>query len=97
MDPFTPFLLERGLAGAIGKGPRSSEVRKAFLDQQAIYLVAVGGAAAYLGSRVREVELVAYEDLGAEAIYRLVLEDFPVLVAYDLKGGDLFERGVGVK
>ncbi len=92
MDPFTPHLLEKGLAGAIGKGPRSPETREAFLRHRAVYLIAVGGAAALLGSRVKEMELVAYPDLGAEGIYRLQLRDFPVLVAYDVFGGDIFSR-----
>ncbi len=90
MDVFTPELLKQGLAAAIGKGPRSPEVRDAFRSHDALYLVAVGGAAALLGSKVREVEMVAYEDLGAEAIYRLVLEDFPLVIAYDVFGGDVY-------
>ena len=90
MDAFTPELLKQGLAAAIGKGPRSPEVRDAFRESGALYLVAVGGAAALLGSKVREMEAVAYEDLGAEAIYRLSLEDFPLVVAYDAFGGDIY-------
>lgn len=90
MDPFTPALLERGVAAVIGKGPRSEEVRRSFAYHGAVYLVAVGGAAALLGSRVSEMELVAYPDLGAEAVYRLFLQDFPVVVAYDSRGEDIF-------
>lgn len=90
MDRFTPPLLARGLAAAIGKGPRSEEVRRSFLQHGAVYLVAVGGAAALLGSRVTEMEVVAYPELGAEAVYRLRLESFPAVVAYDAFGGDLF-------
>lgn len=90
MDTFTPELLDQGMAAAIGKGPRSPEVRDAFRSHGALYLVAVGGAAALLGSRVREMDVVAYEDLGAEAVYRLVLEDFPLIVAYDVFGGDIY-------
>jgi len=92
MDPFTPALLERGVAAIIGKGPRSDEVKRSFAVHGAVYLVAVGGAAALLGTRVRSMELVAYPDLGAEAVYRLLLEDFPVVVAYDARGGDVFYR-----
>ncbi len=91
MDPFTIPLLERGLAGAIGKGPRSSEVKKAFAQHRAIYMIAVGGVAALLGSRVRVSEPVAYEELGPEAIFRLEVVEMPLFVAYDLHGGDIFE------
>ncbi len=90
MDRFTPALLERGMVAAIGKGPRSGEVRRAFLEHGAVYLVAVGGAAALLGGCVREMEVVAYPELGAEAVHRLLLEDLPAVVAYDLEGGNLF-------
>ncbi len=90
MDGFTPALLREGLAAAIGKGPRSPEVRDAFRAHGALYLVAVGGAGALLGSSVREMEQVAYSDLGAEAVYRLSLEDLPLVVAYDALGGDIF-------
>ncbi len=90
MDPFTLPLLERGMRAAIGKGPRSREVKEAFARHSAIYMVAVGGAAALLGSRVRASELVAYPDLGAEAIYRLEVIEMPLFVAYDLCGGDIF-------
>ncbi len=93
MDPFTPALLKRGVAAVIGKGPRSLEVRRSFLQCGAVYLVAVGGAAALLGSRVRSMEMVAYPDLGAEAVYRLFIEDFPVVMAYDLRGGDIYADG----
>lgn len=91
MDPFTPALLERGVAAVIGKGPRSERVKSSFAAHQAVYLVAVGGAAAFLGTRVRGMELVAYPELGAEAVYRLLLQDFPVVVAYDARGNDLFD------
>jgi fumarate hydratase subunit beta len=90
MDSFTPALLAQGLAAAIGKGPRSPEVRDAFRTHGALYLAAVGGAAALLGACVREMEQVAYADLGAEAVYRLLLEDFPLVIAYDVFGGDIY-------
>ncbi len=90
MDPFTIPLLERGLKGAIGKGPRSPEVKEAFAKCGAIYMIAVGGAAALLGSRVNASEPVAYPELGPEAIFRLQVEEMPVFVAYDLQGGDIF-------
>lgn len=90
MDPFTPQLASQGVAAFIGKGPRSQKVCQALRDNGALYLVAVGGAAALLGSRVRSIRPIAYEDLGAEAIYELEVEDFPVIVACDLQGGDIF-------
>ena len=90
MDAFTPALLAQGLAATIGKGPRSPEVRDAFRTHGALYLAAVGGAAALLGASVREMEQVAYADLGAEAVYRLLLEDFPLVIAYDVFGGDIY-------
>ncbi len=91
MDPFTMPLLERGLKGAIGKGPRAPEVKEAFARFGAIYMVAVGGVAALLGSRVRASEPVAYPELGPEAISRLLVVEMPLFVAYDLQGGDIFQ------
>jgi len=93
MDPYTPALLARGLRATIGKGYRSALVRQAMVAHGAVYFVAVGGAAALVARRVRQVELVAYPDLGAEAIRRLRVEDFPVVVGNDTLGGDLFEAG----
>jgi fumarate hydratase subunit beta len=90
MDGFTLALLKEGLAAAIGKGPRSPEIRDAFRAHGALYLVAVGGAGALLGACIKEMEQVAYSDLGAEAVYRLVLEDLPLVVAYDALGGDIY-------
>lgn len=93
MDSYTLPLLERGLKGMIGKGSRSRVVREGIAKYAAVYLVAVGGAAALIAARIREVELIAYPDLGTEAIYRLVVEDFPLVVANDAHGGDLYEQG----
>jgi fumarate hydratase subunit beta len=93
MDSFTPALLACGLKGTIGKGFRSPEVRQAMVEHGAVYFVTVGGAAALVAGRIRSVELVAYEDLGTEAIRRLLVEDFPVVVGNDTLGGDLFEAG----
>jgi fumarate hydratase subunit beta len=93
MDPYTPILLQHGLKGMIGKGSRSAEVKASLVRCQAVYFVAVGGAAALIAARIKHVELVAYEDLGTEAIYKLVVEDFPLLVANDTYGMDLYEQG----
>ena len=93
MDPYTPPLLARGLKGMIGKGHRSAALREAMLAHSAVYFVTVGGAAALVAARIKRVEMVAYPDLGTEAIRRIQVEDFPVLVANDVHGGDLFELG----
>ncbi len=94
MDPYTPRLLAQGLKGMIGKGSRSEEVRKAIVEYGAVYLAAVGGAAALLARCIQKSEIIAYEDLGPEAIRRLYVQDFPVVVINDVEGGDLYETGV---
>jgi len=94
MDVFTPLLLEHGLKGTIGKGPRSMKVRESMVKNGGIYLAAVGGAAAGIASAVRKAEVIAYEDLGPEAIRRLVVERMPLFVVNDIRGNDLFELGV---
>jgi fumarate hydratase subunit beta len=93
MDPFTPQLLAAGMRGAIGKGGRSPEVAQCFCEHGAVYFLAVGGAGALLSRQVRSVEVVAYEDLGTEAMRRMVVEDFPVVVCNDTHGGDLLREG----
>jgi fumarate hydratase subunit beta len=93
MDAFTPMLVERGLRAMIGKGRRSEEVREAMLEHGCIYFGSVEGTAALLSECIRSAEIVAYEELGPEAIYRLTVEDFPAIVVNDLHGGDLYEEG----
>ena len=93
MDSYTPQLLEQGLKGMIGKGKRNQLVRQALAKHTAIYFVTVGGAAALIAERIKKVELVAYEDLGTEAIRRFEVEDLPLVVANDAHGNDLFEMG----
>ena len=93
MDPYSPLLIERGLRGMIGKGSRSKEVREAMREHGCVYFGAVEGTAALLARCVKEAKIIAYEDLGAEAIRCLVVEDFPVVVVNDLHGGDLYEEG----
>ncbi|MFH1283385.1 MAG: Fe-S-containing hydro-lyase [bacterium] len=90
MDPYTPDLLDKGLKGIIGKGARSKEVVKALKKHKAVYLVAVGGAGALISRCIKKVKLMAFEDLGPEAIYRLEVENFPLIVAVDAGGADLF-------
>ncbi len=91
MDPYTPSLLEKGLKGMIGKGFRSKEVIDSMKKNRAVYFAAVGGTAALIAQRVKKSEVIAYEDLGAEAIYRFYVEDFPVIVCIDAKGNNLYE------
>jgi fumarate hydratase subunit beta len=86
MDKFTPLLLEKGLGASIGKGRRSKEVVRSIKKYKSVYLAAIGGAGAYLSSKIKRAKVVAYKDLGAEAIYELWVEDFPVVVAIDSKG-----------
>jgi fumarate hydratase subunit beta len=93
MDPYTSALLDLGLKGMIGKGQRSREVVKQLVDHRAVYFVAVGGAAALLSEKIEESHVIAYEDLGTEAVRQLVLKDFPVIVANDTQGNDLFLAG----
>lgn len=90
MDPFTPLLLEQGLSGIVGKGPRAPEVVDSFRTHGAVYFYAFGGCGALYAERVNAVQLIAFEDLGPEALYRLTVEDFPVMVAIDRNGGLLF-------
>lgn len=92
MDAYTPRLLEAGLKGMIGKGKRSQEVREAIKRFKAVYFAAAGGAGALLSKRIKKADVVAYEDLGPEAIYRLEIEDFPVVVVNDIYGNDLYEE-----
>ncbi|WP_041458744.1 FumA C-terminus/TtdB family hydratase beta subunit [Ammonifex degensii] len=91
MDPYTLPLLVEGLKGMIGKGYRSPEVREALVKFRAVYFVTYGGAGALLSRCIKEVRLVAYPELGPEAIYEFWVEDFPAWVANDIYGGDIYE------
>jgi fumarate hydratase subunit beta len=93
MDPYAPLLIERGLRGMIGKGVRSETVIESMREHGCVYFGAVEGTAALLADCVREAEVIAYDDLGAEAVYRLFVEEFPVVVVNDLYGGDLYREG----
>jgi len=93
MDPYAPKLLEVGLKGMIGKGARNQEVKEAIKKYKGVYFGAVGGAAAYLARCVKKAEVIAYEDLGPEAVRRLEVEDFPAFVINDIYGNDLYEMG----
>lgn len=91
MDPYTPALLDKGLKGMIGKGLRSKEVIKSMKKNNAVYFHAVGGAAALIAKSIKKSEVVAYEDLGTEAIHRYYVEDFPAIVVIDSAGNNLYE------
>jgi len=93
MDAYSPRLMEEGLKGMIGKGMRSAEVIDAMKRHRCVYMAAVGGAAALLSRCVKEAEIIAYEDLGPEAVRRLQVEDFPVILVNDVRGHDLYEEG----
>ena len=92
MDIYTPRLIAAGIRAMIGKGGRSSAVKEAIKKYRAIYLVTLGGAGALLAKCIKQVEVIAYEDLGAEAILRLNIDNFPAIVANDVYGADLFEQ-----
>jgi len=94
MDTFTPRLIELGIKATVGKGPRAPAVIEAMKRFKAVYLVAVGGTGALLGRQVMKSEMIAFEDLGTEAIRRLTVRDFPAIVANDVTGRDLFTEAV---
>jgi len=94
MDAYTPRLHDLGLKATIGKGQRSDEVKEALIRNKAVYLMAVGGAAALIARSVKSAEVIAYPEFGAEAVRRVEVVDFPAIVVNDSKGGDLFKEGV---
>jgi fumarate hydratase subunit beta len=93
MDAYAPFLMELGANGMIGKGKRSKDVRAAMGKFKAVYFAGLGGAGALASKCVKSAELVAYEDLGTEAIRKLLVEDFPLIVVNDIYGADAYEEG----
>lgn len=93
MDPYTPILIEKGLKGMIGKGMRGDAVIGAMKRHRAVYFAATGGAGALLSKTIKRAEVVAYEDLGTEAVRRLEVEGFPAIVAIDVRGNDLYREG----
>lgn len=94
MNKYSPIMIANGLKGMIGKGEMGAEVAEALKKHKAVYLVATGGAAALIAKRITESEIVAYEELGPEAIRRLKVEDFPAIVAQDCHGGNIYIEGV---
>jgi fumarate hydratase subunit beta len=93
MDSYASQLMAAGLRGMIGKGNRSREVRDAIAEYKAIYFAAIGGAGALIAKSIKRAEVIAYEELGAEAIRLLQVENFPAIVINDIYGGDLYEQG----
>ncbi len=96
MDAYTPKMLAQGLKGMIGKGKRSPEVVEAIKKHKAVYFAAIGGAAALISKSVKQAKVVAYPELGPEAIHELLVEDFPAIVVNDQYGGDLYQEGVKI-
>ena len=94
MDRYAPSLLDRGLKGMIGKGKRTDAVKAAIVRNGAVYFAAVGGAGALLSQRIKSSEVIAYDDLGTEAIRKLYVEDFPVIVVIDSEGNNLYETAI---
>jgi fumarate hydratase subunit beta len=94
MDKYTPYLLELGLKGMIGKGSRGEGVKDAIKKHKAVYFAAIGGAGALISKAIRKADVIAYPELGTEAVMRLEVEDFPAVVANDIYGGDLYQTGV---
>ncbi len=92
MDSYSPRLMAVGLKGMIGKGSRSQEVKEAIKKHKAVYFAAIGGAGALIARTIKKADVVAYEDLGAEAIMRLEVENFPATVVNDAHGGDLYQE-----
>lgn len=91
MDPYAPTLLDRGLRGMIGKGDRSKDVIESMKKNKAVYFAAVGGAAALLADKIKQVKIIAYEDLGTEAVRQLEVVDLPLIVVIDCHGHNLYE------
>ena len=94
MDFYSPILIELGLKGMIGKGARSEDVKNAIVNHKCVYFAAIGGVAALLSKKIKKAEILAFEDLGTEAIRILHVEDFPVIVINDIYGGDLYKEGI---
>ena len=92
MNAFAPRLLKLGLGGMVGKGEMSEETRNTIKEQRAVYFAAIGGAGAFYGNAIKECELIAFPDLLSEAIYKLQIEDFPLVVAYDPDGNSIYDK-----
>lgn len=94
MDAYAPRLIEKGLRGMVGKGPRSAEVKEAMKKYGCVYLAATGGAGALMSQAIKKAEVIAFDDLGPEAVRKLEVVDFPVIVINDMRGNDLYVENV---
>ncbi len=94
MDPYAPTLMDVGLKGMIGKGPRNQEVIDSMKKNKAVYFAAIGGAAVVVAKSIKEAKVIAYEDLGTEAIREMKVENFPCIVANDVNGNDIYKEGM---
>src|SRR5512139_1973671 len=94
MDKYAPYLLEHGLKGMVGKGPRGADVKESIRMNKAVYFAAIGGAGALISKAIRKAEVIAYPELGTEAVQRLEVVDLPAFVVNDIHGGDLYQMGV---
>ncbi|MCD4651346.1 MAG: Fe-S-containing hydro-lyase [Candidatus Cloacimonetes bacterium] len=94
MDPYAPALMDAGLKAMIGKGPRGKSVVESMVKNKAVYLAAIGGAAVVVASAIKKAEVIAYEDLGPEAVRKLEVVKFPCILANDIHGNDIFQEGV---
>ncbi len=94
MDKYAPYLLSLGIKGMIGKGPRGEEVKDAIAKFKAVYFAAIGGAGALISKSIKKAEVIAYPDLGTEAVMRLEVEGFPAIVVNDIYGGDLYRTAI---
>jgi len=94
MDAFSSMMLEFGITGMIGKGKRDRETRELLVKHHAVYFSSFGGAGAYLSKRIKSSRIIAFDDLSTEAVHELIVEDFPVVVAIDIYGEDIYEHAV---
>ena len=93
MDAYAPLLMEKGLKGMIGKGIRNKDVADSIVKNKAVYFAAIGGAGALLAETIKEADVIAFDELGPEAVYKLNVENFPVTVIIDCQGNDLYKIG----
>lgn len=94
MDPFSAVMFNQGIKGMIGKGKRDSQTKELIIKHKAVYFSSFGGAGAYLSKRIKSSKIIAFDDLASEAVHELIVEDFPVVVAIDMYGDDIYEHAV---
>jgi len=94
MDPFSPVMFNQGIKGMIGKGKRDSQTKALIVKHKAVYFSSFGGAGAYLSKRIKSSKIIAFDDLASEAVHEFIVEDFPVVVAIDMYGEDIYEHAV---